>query len=255
MSGCAPMTDIKSDSGAEVKFGVSASTTFVGATQALVSLTPTKSGSAAFLAVADTETIPLATTAKALLAYREIDFSGTSAQIIQFALSISATQDTTGGEVSGGTGAVLQPGTAYKIVMYSSGSSATLLTFTTLGNMNEGYPFVPGITDLSFDMSAHNFLTKTDGRFQVPFVFSWVQTSVFLITVSSYETSKNDRVTIGGVIGGSNTISSTYLLFANGFGDHDQGGIFLHTPLTGVALHYGINLTDNIGHELAIIYN
>ncbi|WGK69992.1 hypothetical protein P0082_03795 [Candidatus Haliotispira prima] len=133
------MTDV--DAGTETKLGVSASTTFVGATQALVSLTPKKSGTAAFLAVADTETIPSVTAAETLLAYRKIDFSGTSAQIIQFALSISATQDTTGGEVSGGTGAVLQPSTAYKIVMYHSGSSSTLLTFTTLGKIDEKYTY------------------------------------------------------------------------------------------------------------------
>ncbi|WGK70166.1 hypothetical protein P0082_04705 [Candidatus Haliotispira prima] len=149
------MTDVKSDSEGEAKFNIRASTEFVGATQALVSLTPTKSGAAAFLAVADTETIPSATAAKTLLAYREIDFSGTAAQIIQFALSISATQNATTGEVSGDALAVLQPSTAYKIVMYSSGSSTTLRTFTTLGHLAEGYKF--GSVKTRFGMSTHNF--------------------------------------------------------------------------------------------------
>ncbi|WGK68531.1 hypothetical protein P0082_08575 [Candidatus Haliotispira prima] len=247
------MTDV--DSGTETKFNISASTEFVGATQALVSLTPTKSGTAAFLAVADTETIPSATAAEALLAYREINFSGTSAQIIQFALSISATQNATTGEVSGGTGAVLQPNTAYKIVMYSNGNRTILLSFTTLGNINERYPFVIGNTRLTFDMSAHNFQTGTDGKFQVPFVFSWVTNPLILQIGHLTEAGFQDFV-IGDVNSGRNTsITSTYNAYANGFGNSDRGGIFLHTPLNNTIQKYRIVLTSDLGDNLTIIYN
>ncbi|WGK68338.1 hypothetical protein P0082_07565 [Candidatus Haliotispira prima] len=247
------MTDVKSDSGAETKFGVRASTTFVGATQALVSLTPTKSGAAAFLAVADTETIPSATAAETLLAYRQIDFSGTSAQIIQFALSISATQDATSGEVSGGTAAVLQPSTTYKIVMYSSGGSSTLLSFTTLGNIAEGYPFIASGTKLSFDMSEHNFRTETDGKFQVPFVFSWLMTSN-LIGVPSQLEEDGTLNDIGTFDDRSFRINSSYTTLVNTFGDKDRGGIFLHTPLRSFVRRYQIDLTNNFGYGLQIKY-
>ncbi|WGK69619.1 hypothetical protein P0082_01800 [Candidatus Haliotispira prima] len=258
------MTDVKSDPGAEdpgtedpgteVKFGVSASTTFVGATQALVSLTPTKNGSAAFLAVADTETIPSAIAAETLLAYREIDFSGTSAQIIQFALSISATQDATGGEVSGGSGAVLQPGTAYKIVMYSSGNSATLLTFTTLGNLAEGYTYGKVYT---FAMSAHNFLTKTGGKFQVPFVFSWLDTSS--TGTQTFNLDGNGGIQGAMIVFNSSGYmpgsASDYATLVNAFGDSNQGGVFLHTPRSGAIRDYRTDLRNGAGDRIFIIYN
>ncbi|WGK68684.1 hypothetical protein P0082_09365 [Candidatus Haliotispira prima] len=246
------MTDV--DSKSETQFNVRASTEFVGATQALVSLTPTKSGSAAFLTVADTETIPSATAAEALLAYREIDFSGTSAQIIQFALSIRATQDVTGGEVSGGTAAVLQPSTAYKIVMYRSGSTATLLTFTTLGHLAEGYTF--GGVGYPFDMSAHNFRTGTDGRFQVPFVFSWVQTSGGLL--AEIRNGESGELTpIGSFISGSAgfDVSTLYNILVNHFGDQDRGGVFLHTPRSGTIRKYHLAVTDGEGGDISIYYN
>ncbi|WGK68686.1 hypothetical protein P0082_09375 [Candidatus Haliotispira prima] len=248
------MTDV--DSKSETQFNVRASTTFVGATQALVSLTPTKSGSAAFLAVADTETIPSVTSAETLLAYREIDFSGTSAQIIQFALSIRATQDATNGEVSGGTGAVLQPSTAYKIVVYRSGSTATLLTFTTLGHLAEGYTFggVGGV--YPFDMSAHNFRTGTDGRFQVPFVFSWVQTSGGLL--AEIDNGESGELTpIGSFISGSAGfgVSTLYNMLVNHFGDQDRGGVFLHTPRSGAIRKYHLAVTNGKGSDISIFYN
>ncbi|WGK68528.1 hypothetical protein P0082_08555 [Candidatus Haliotispira prima] len=248
------MTDVKSDSGAEAKFNVRASTEFVGATQALVSLTPTKSGAAAFLTIADTETIPSATAAEVLLAYREIDFSGTSAQIIQFALSISATQNAISGDVSGGTGAVLQPSTAYKIVMYSNGNSTTLLSFTTLGNIGEGYPFIPGRVELSFDMSAHNFETGTDGKLQVPFVFSWLVDAGPFVEVSNNNKS-NVLTTILTATPGANTVRSEYTNLLNKFGDSARGGAFLHTPRSGAIRKYSIALTNLAGLSLPILYN
>ncbi|WGK70164.1 hypothetical protein P0082_04695 [Candidatus Haliotispira prima] len=246
------MTDV--DSKSETQFNVRASTEFVGATQALVSLTPTKSGAAAFLAVAHTETIPSVTTAKTLLAYREIDFSGTAAQIIQFALSISATQNATSGEVLGDAAAVLQPSTAYKIVMYSSGNSTTLRTFTTLGHLAERYKF-DRIKNL-FNMSAHNFRTETDSRFQVPFVFSWVQTAGGLLaeTNNLAEDGTSGTFNIAN-IGGTSAVSTVYNSLANYWGDQDQGGVFLHTPRNGAMRHYTFSLTDGVGLTLIIIYN
>ncbi|WGK68336.1 hypothetical protein P0082_07555 [Candidatus Haliotispira prima] len=248
------MTDV--DEGTETKFGVRASTTFVGATQALVSLTPTKNGSAAFLAVADTETIPPATAAETLLAYREIDFSGTSPQIIQFALSISATQDATSKEVSGDTAAVLQPSTAYKIVMYHSGSDTILLSFMTLGSVDEGYTFGGSNSGHTFDMSAHNFRTGTDGKFQVPFVFSWLQNSGLIASPSI----KVEGGTIFNAIGnfefsGSDGVITRYNNLANHFGDPSRGIIFLHTPFSNTILKYKITLTNNVGNGFSIIYN
>ncbi|WGK69611.1 hypothetical protein P0082_01760 [Candidatus Haliotispira prima] len=246
------MTDVKSDSGGEAKFSVRASTRFVGATQALVSLAPTKSGAAAFLAVADTETIPSVTAAETLLAYREIDFSGTSAQIIQFALSISATQDGTSGVVSGGAGAVLQPSTAYKIVMYSSGNSSTLLTFTTLGNIGEGYPLSANGTKLTFDMSAHNFRTGTDGKFQVPFVFSWLETSSLIVELSGSMGGETFNA-FGSFNSGGNGLHGRYTSLANYFGDKNRGAVFLHTPISGTVQYQG-DWTDNQGSGLSIRY-
>ncbi|WGK68504.1 hypothetical protein P0082_08430 [Candidatus Haliotispira prima] len=248
------MTDMKSDSGGAAKFNVRASTEFVGATQALVSLTPSKSGSAAFLAVGDTETIPSAMAAEVLLAYRNIDFSGTSAQIIQFALSISATQDATSGEVSGGTGAVLQPSTVYKIVMYSGDSNTTLLRFTTLGNINERYPFSTGNNPFNFDMSAHNFRTGTDGKLQVPFVFSWLSVnSILLVEITTHV--KEIFTAIGSFDGSAGRVSTLYNNLANHFGDKDRGGIFLHTPLRSIlGGSYQVDLTNSAGNGLGIFY-
>ncbi|WGK68337.1 hypothetical protein P0082_07560 [Candidatus Haliotispira prima] len=248
------MTDV--DEGTETKFGVRASTTFVGATQALVSLTPTKSGAAAFLTVADGETIPSATAAEALLAYREIDFSGTSPQIIQFALSISATQNATSGEILGGTDAVLQPSTAYKIVMYNSGGSNTLLRFTTLANIDEGYPFVRSGTVLSFDMSAYNFRTGTDGRFQVPFIFSWLLVSGLLGTTANMAEDETLASTITNADGGQTSIKATpnYVLLVNSFGDENRGAAFLHTPRGGAIRKYQTVLTNIAGNGLTIKY-
>ncbi|WGK68335.1 hypothetical protein P0082_07550 [Candidatus Haliotispira prima] len=248
------MTDV--DEGTGTKFGVRASTTFVGATQALVSLTPTKNGSAAFLAVADTETIPSATAAETLLAYREINFSGTSPQIIQFALSISATQDATSGVVSGGTAAVLQPSTAYKIVMYSSGSSTTLLTFTTLGHLAEGgYAFGAGGT-YPFDISAYNFRTGTDGKFQVPFVFSWVMSPGLISEIGARLGDQSSQYeTIGNLSRSNRTINSSYTDLANAFGNSNRGAIFLHTPRSGAVQKYRVALTNGVGDTLSIFYN
>ncbi|WGK69105.1 hypothetical protein P0082_11575 [Candidatus Haliotispira prima] len=243
------MTDV--DGGTETKFGVSASTTFVGATQALVSLTPTKSGAAAFLAVADGETIPSAIAAETLLAYREIDFSGTSAQIIQFALSISATQDATSGEVSGDALAVLQPSTAYKIVMYSSGSSSTLLTFTTLANIGEGYTYGNTYT---FAMSAHNFQTETDGKFQVPFVLSWMPASNTFVEVHKLDANDVEFGTIIFLSSGGFLVSSGYGTLVNAFGNSNRGGIFLHTPDSTAIRSYKASLRNG-GPTLTIIYN
>ncbi|WGK68530.1 hypothetical protein P0082_08570 [Candidatus Haliotispira prima] len=243
---CVPITDV--DSGTETKFNVRASTEFVGATQALVSLTPTKSGAAAFLAVADTETIPSATAAEALLAYREIDFSGTSAQIIQFALSISATQDTTNGEVSGTTTAVLQPSTAYKIVMYSNGNSTTLLSFTTLGSINEGYTHGNTYT---FDVSEHNFRTEADGKFTVPFVFSWVTTSSINADIENLYENGGRKDTMAAF----NQSSYMHNTFVNVFGNSNQGGAFLHTPRSIDIQSYKIYWATSGGSNLTIIYN
>ncbi|WGK68616.1 hypothetical protein P0082_09010 [Candidatus Haliotispira prima] len=246
------MTDV--DSKSETPFNVSVSTTFVGATQALVSLTPNKSGAAAFLAVADTETIPSAIAAKTLLAYRNIDFSGTSAQIIQFALSISATQDATGGDVLGGTAAILQPSTAYKIVMYSSGNSTTLLTFTTLGHLAEGYTF-NSLKAITFEMSAHNFRTETDGRFQVPFIFSWVVVPAGPVAGSYNELAGGARQGIGIATLTDHVVSSGYADLANVFGNSARGALFLHTPLRGAGGVYVASVSNNVGRELTIIYN
>ncbi|WGK68502.1 hypothetical protein P0082_08420 [Candidatus Haliotispira prima] len=251
------MTDVKSDSGGETKFNVRASTEFIGATQALVSLTPTKSGTAAFLAVADTETIPSATAAEALLAYRKIDFSGTSAQIIQFALSISATQDATSGEVSGGTAAVLQPSTAYKVVMYSSGSSSTLLTFTTFASVDTGNPVPVGGVHFIFDMSVHNFQTGTDGRFQIPFVFSWLVSSDLFSEISNRQGDKSNLYdSVGTVdISGIHTLSSNYIGLANILGNAARGAIFLHTPRSNAIRKYRMAITNGVGDTLSIVYN
>ncbi|WGK70165.1 hypothetical protein P0082_04700 [Candidatus Haliotispira prima] len=249
------MTDVKSDSEGETQFNVLASTEFVGATQALVSLTPTKSGTAAFLAVADTETIPSATAAEALLAYREIDFSGTAAQIIQFALSISATQNVTTGEVSGDTGAVLQPSTAYKIVMYSSGSSSTLFSFTTFASVDAGHPIPTGNTILTFNMSAHNFRAETDGRFQVPFVFPWVMSFSLLSEISN---GNKEAVIVMGNANKSSTDHVTgprYTGLLNIFGNSDRGALFLHTPLSGTVHEYLLIMTNGLGNSLTIFYN
>ncbi|WGK68503.1 hypothetical protein P0082_08425 [Candidatus Haliotispira prima] len=248
------MTDMKSDSGGAAKFNVRASTEFVGATQALVSLTPTKSGTAAFLAVADTETIPSATAAEALLAYRNIDFSGTSAQIVQFALSISATQDATSGEVSGGTAAVLQPSTVYKIVMYSSGNSTTLLIFTTLGNLSGRYTFGSSLADHKFDMSAHNFETKTGGKFRVPFVYSWLQTSGLAAELSIGAVGATTNA-IGAFDSGSGSVHTRYTGLANSFGDQNRGALFLHTPFSVSIGNYRTALTNGVGDGFSIIYN
>ncbi|WGK69094.1 hypothetical protein P0082_11515 [Candidatus Haliotispira prima] len=245
------MTDV--DEGTETKFGVSASTTFVSATQALVSLTPSKSGAAAFLAVADTEIIPSVTAAETLLAYRKIDFSDTSAQIIQFALSISATQDATSGEVSGDALAVLQPSTAYKIVMYSSGNSTTLLRFTTLGHLAEGYAFgFPGTnsTNYTFDISARNFRTETDGKFQVPFVLSWVVNAGAF--VSLLDTGTNTERAIGTAASARNTIVSEYAGLANAFGSSVRGVVFLHTPHSDAVGRYSMTFTNDAGKFLVI---
>ncbi|WGK69726.1 hypothetical protein P0082_02360 [Candidatus Haliotispira prima] len=248
------MTDV--ESGGEAKFGVSASTNFVGATQALISLTPNKSGSAAFLAVADTEIIPSATAATALLAYREIDFSGTSPQIIQFALSISAIQNSTSGEVSGTTTAILQPGTAYKIVMYHSGNSTILRTFTTLGHLEEGYALAKPASDYIFDMSAHNFQTETDGKFRVPFVFPWVVNSGFtseVLNKGGDETAVDNR--IGSIDPSNIRIETNYNTLVNAFGDGTLGAVFLHTPRSGAVRKYALSFINNIGQGLTITYN
>ncbi|WGK68533.1 hypothetical protein P0082_08585 [Candidatus Haliotispira prima] len=249
------MTDV--DSGTETKFNISASTEFVGATQALVSLTPTKSGTAAFLAVADTETIPSATAAEDLLAYREINFSGTSAQIIQFALSISATQNATTGEVSGDAAAVLQPGTAYKIVMYSSDNNTTLLSFTTFAGTDAGNPIVSGRgTKLFFDMSEHNFRTGADGKFQVPFVFSWVLSSSPLTEISNMNRDGSAAVSsIGTAVSSAIAIGFDYPLLANGFGNSTQAGIFLHTPRSSAFRKYQISISNISGDSLDFNYN
>ncbi|WGK68532.1 hypothetical protein P0082_08580 [Candidatus Haliotispira prima] len=248
------MTDV--NSGTETKFNISASTEFVGATQALVSLTPTKNGTAAFLAVADMETIPSATAAEDLLAYREINFSGTSAQIIQFALSISATQNVTTGEVSGGTGAVLQPSTTYKIVMYSSDSSTTLLSFTTFAGTDAGNPILSPRTELFFDMSEHNFRTGTDGKFQVPFVFSWVLSSSPLATINNMNRDGSAAVSgIGTAVSSAITIGSDYPLLTNSFGNSTQGGIFLHTPRSIALRIYQISISEISGDSLDLHYN
>ncbi|WGK69107.1 hypothetical protein P0082_11585 [Candidatus Haliotispira prima] len=242
------MTDVDGDT--ETKFGVSASTTFVGATQALVSLTPSKSGAAAFLAVADTETIPSVTAAETLLAYREIDFSGTSSQIIQFALSISATQDATSGEVWGDTLAVLQPSTAYKVVMYSSGSSTTLLTFTTFAGIDAGHPIPLGGRIFTFNLSEHNYRTGTDGRFQVPFVFSWVMSSDLLIEVGEVSV----QTVMGQFASGTITLDSKYTGLVNTWGDQARGALVLHTPRSGSVRKYSLGLTNKGGDTLAILY-
>ncbi|WGK68617.1 hypothetical protein P0082_09015 [Candidatus Haliotispira prima] len=250
------MTDVKPDSGGEAKFGVSASTTFVGATQALVSLTPTKSGAAAFLAVADTETIPSAIAAKTLLAYRNIDFSGTSAQIIQFALSISATQDAAGGDVLGGTAAVLQPSTAYKIVMYSSGTTATLLRFTTFASVDTGHQIAPGTRPFIFDMSAHNFRAGTGGRLQIPFVFSWLLSSSLIAEISNPKgDGSSELIAMGGFSSGTAVIGAKYALLANAFGDQARGALFLHTLRSGAVQSYWLALTNGVGDTLSIRYN
>ncbi|WGK69106.1 hypothetical protein P0082_11580 [Candidatus Haliotispira prima] len=243
------MTDV--NGGTETKFGVSASTTFVGATQALVSLTPTKSGAAAFLAVADKETIPSVTAAETLLAYRKIDFSNTSAQIIQFALSISATQNATSGEVSGDTLAVLQPSTAYKVVMYSSGSSTTLLTFTTFSGIDVGHPISLGGRKFTFNLSAHNFQTETDGRFQVPFVFSWVMSSDLLIEVGDVSV----ETVMGRFAPGTITLGSKYTGLVNTWGDQARGALVLHTSRSGSVRKYSLGLVNKAGDTLAILYN
>ncbi|WGK69944.1 InlB B-repeat-containing protein [Candidatus Haliotispira prima] len=199
----------------------------LGGVFAYIGITPDQSGPAGFLSIPENSQIPALTEAQALPAYRRVDFPNTEKQVIQFALSKEARYKADASQrIILDARAILQPSTAYDIIVYEVGTPRKIHTFTTKAYNEEGRQILDTIR---LTISHLNFVTTGD-RLTTPFLWGGIiATPAPFIIVGSYQIKGQSIYnTLYRYTSDSTTVSSSFTGVSENLNTSGRHGIMLY---------------------------